>query len=278
MPVSRLQRSLENLSEDTWERLRNVKALSIFRGNRFGEETITDIAMLDLNRQGFKRSIFVQTTKAEEALSGTDFECWLRLSDKRWMRLAIQAKRLNLYTTRYDDLGYKVAGIRQIDLLERYALHHGAVPLYCLYNYFDKVNPRSHWQCCQEPFRLDQLGCTVTPSSNVRQSLWSRGKRKFDPLHRLPNTIPWRCLAICPKIESVLSSGYLAPSIDEWQDEQDWFPVEPRIYHEVPAILRRALQDSQDQDERRAISSEELDSEQYERSVGIPKWILVWDR
>ncbi len=41
-----LASTLESLSVDTWERLRDARTLNIL----FGEETITDILLLDLKR------------------------------------------------------------------------------------------------------------------------------------------------------------------------------------------------------------------------------------
>ena len=62
-PTLTLETILANLSKDVWERLRDVKALARARSIRFGEETITDLLMLDLNRQAATMSIFTQTPK-----------------------------------------------------------------------------------------------------------------------------------------------------------------------------------------------------------------------
>ena len=44
---------------------------------RFGEETITDLLMMDLYVQGSTLAHFEQTSKPDEAMWGTDFELWL---------------------------------------------------------------------------------------------------------------------------------------------------------------------------------------------------------
>ena len=48
-----LDATLRSLSRDTWERLSVVSHLSALRPVRFGEETITDLLMLELNRQTY---------------------------------------------------------------------------------------------------------------------------------------------------------------------------------------------------------------------------------
>ena len=151
---------LQSLSKDIWERLRDVSALPTAHSVRFGEETITDILMLDLNRHGLTRTVFIQTPKSKEALTGTDFEWWLGSDAAGWIRLAVQAKKIHLESERYPNLKHSVKGMSQVGLLERFAARHGAIPLYCLYNYTDKAESFKHWHCCQRPFQEEELGCT----------------------------------------------------------------------------------------------------------------------
>lgn len=274
LPATPMQSILEDLSRDVWERLRDVRNISPFRKIRFGEETLTDIALLDLNRKGIRRALFIQTTKAQEAISGTDFECWLGLGQNRWLRLAIQAKKLDLDTDRYNGFAYRVGSNMQIDLLERFAHRHNAIPLYCLYNFSNYANEPSHWHCCQKPFEVEQLGCTVTTSSNIRSSINRRGARKFDYVHKYQNTIPWRCLAICPRIESLLASRFPQTRSDVQIDDPD---MQPRIYADIPPRLRREIETDQGAKERIPIRTDELDPEYYDQSVGIPRRVLVWE-
>ena len=170
VPTYTLDTILESLSRDVWERLRDIKALSPKYNVRFGEETITDLLMLDLNRHVLTQGLFVQTSKDREAIRGTDFEWWLGSDVTGWIRLAVQAKKLDLKSNRYNKLNHTINNVKQIDRLERYANRHGAIPLYCLYNYNDNVNPYEHWHCCQRPFDEEAFGCTLTPSSNIQNS------------------------------------------------------------------------------------------------------------
>lgn len=57
---------LEALSEETWQRLHDAHDLEV----RFGEETITDLLLLDLRRRQPRSADFVQTPKSKEPHSG----------------------------------------------------------------------------------------------------------------------------------------------------------------------------------------------------------------
>ena len=71
--MAKLTSLLEDLAKTTWHRLHDARELSI----RFGEETITDLLLLDLRRSQPINAAIIQTPKSDEAVSGTDFEWWL---------------------------------------------------------------------------------------------------------------------------------------------------------------------------------------------------------
>ena len=205
---SDLEVALERLSSETWERLRAIKAFSRrpapFNSVRLGETTITDLAMMELCRLGLARSIFIQTPPHKEASRGTDFEWWIGSVNTGWFRMAIQSKKLDMKKGRYLGLGYKINGKLQIDVLERYAKRDPKkqrTPLYCFYNYSSRATISEYWHCCQGPLEPEQLGCTLTPASRVRQAINRRGKRTFEFIHSYEKTLPWRCMAACPKLQ-----------------------------------------------------------------------------
>lgn len=169
---------------------------------RLGEEAITNLLLLDLFEQGSRVFHFKQTSRPEESMSGVDFELWIGSRIKGWLRFAIQAKKIDVKTKtgRYSSLAYKPenSNRKQIDLLEDYARVKHAAPLYCLYNHTADAK-REHWHCCTEPADLEELGCTVTPSINIRNAINERGTRKFDNIHKNESTFPLKCL-VCPKV------------------------------------------------------------------------------
>lgn len=224
-----LEGILESLARDTWERLRDSIGLDI----RFGEETITDLLLLDLKRQGPGGSRVIQTPKHNEKHTGTDWEWWIGTPRIGWLRFAVQAKKMNLKNYRYDSLSHKVGGTLQIDLLERYATSNDAIPIYCLYNYIPTVRKSKSWQCCKQ-FEVEQLACTITPSHVVKKAINTRGTRNFHSLHSNKQTLPWRCLADCPKRRK---HSYLPQiSKDTLKEFIPWDDLdsELRIYESLP--------------------------------------------
>ena len=232
--------------------------------------------MLDLNRQGLTSATFTQTPKHREATKGTDFECWLGSDHTGWLRLAVQAKKLNLRSERYANLKHKSKGGRQIDRLERYAASNEAIPLYCLYNYSDFVVPSKHWHCCQRPFQEEELGCTITPSTNIRKVIGLWGKKNFDYIHRYENTIPWRCLASCPMVRELFMETPIAGPPGQARRPSP-FPSHRRLYPELPPRVRVDVRGDSPYRDRRPIPSDELDPDYYNREVGFPSRICVFE-
>lgn len=212
---SMLDSLLKMLAQDTWENLREAKLLSV----RFGEETITDLLLLELRRKGFIG--FRQTGLHHESKYGTDFECWVGSDDSGWVGYAVQAKKLDFGTGTYRNLGHMVkgAGKRQIDILKTYATSRGLIPRYCLYSHSPHV-AQSFLHCCSRDFLEEELGCTLTPPSVIERAIASRGGKRFETLQSDSDTVPWRCLAICPRLEGSLisnstSSDLLSPLLDK---------------------------------------------------------------
>ena len=187
----------ERIASDTWHRLGKVKLL----GARLGEETLTDLLVLDMLPHRRMNAFSIQhPTKSEESLIGADLLICIRYPDGSGRRLALQAKKL-YPTGRYDALGHKDAsGTLQIDKLEKFARWWGAVPAYLLYNH-ERPLPSSHaphLHCCRA-YDPEQLGCTLVPAWRIRDAIQFRGNRSFRALHAHPPTRPWRCVFDCHK-------------------------------------------------------------------------------
>lgn len=229
-----LQKVLEELSVDTWERLRDSQPLQI----RFGEETITDLLLLDLKRKNPSHTRIVQTPKYKEKNQGTDWEWWVGSPRLKWLRFAVQAKKLDIKTLRYPGFGHKVGTDSQIDLLERYATRNQAIPLYCLYNFAKPPATPDAWRCCQN-FDEPQLACTVTSIDIVRSAIAQHGCRNFNWIHQYPQTLPWRCLACRATKRLFRPSPTLRGS--ELQDSQETvFGREAHRYSALPTEVEEA--------------------------------------
>ena len=235
-----------NQSTGIWERLGYVRESYTSRGAlgpvRFGEETITDLLMMDLYVQGSRLAHFQQTSKPDEAMWGTDFELWLGSETRGWFRFAIQAKKLDLRTDRYSSLTQSNSNGQQIDLLEQYARCNRAAPLYCLYNHTDGADEFEHWHCCTGPADLKELGCTVTPSFNIRTAIDQWAGKNFKSIHSSESTLPWKCLVSCTKVWYLLQ--VMSGNEREAPIIQETPLFDPRsCYHEtMPVVLRRDQQ------------------------------------
>jgi hypothetical protein len=187
---------LEQLSADTWDRIRYSEELNI----SFGEESITDLNLLEIKKSRTNSIHVIKFTKQQEALVGIDWEWWIGSRQKGWLRYAVQAKKINSKSRRYDSIGHKIDGLLQLNILEEFAykVSGSAIPIYCFYNYINNPSPKPnlHWHCNSQ-YDERQLGCTVTPSFIVRIAIETRGYRNFDFIHLQPYTIPWRCLLKC---------------------------------------------------------------------------------
>jgi hypothetical protein len=194
--------------------------------------------LLELVRLRHPSLRVLKTSIRDENKKGTDWEWWIGATGKGWLRFATQAKRVNVTTGRYDQLGFKVGTRRQRDILKRYADANKAIPLYVLYNYFAGANA-SHWHCTQ-PIEVSQLGCSIAPLSVVDQALSTRGGRTFDYIHNSQLVLPWRCLISCKHFTgSVFSSGFV-PGSAEVDKLQGYFGVRPHIYDVLPGVLQNA--------------------------------------
>ncbi len=188
------QLALEQLAEATWDRLRLARDLGV----RFGEETLTDLILLELKRALPDQMQIAQMTNVEEARSGADWEWWIR-RQHHWVRYVVQAKRLNLRNDRYTGLTHRIGSQYQFDVLRGYALRNGAMPIYCLYNFSSTVNAGQLWHCGLS-FNPKQLGCSVAAVETVDAAAHTWGGKTFDSLHTPASTLPWRCLIACPQL------------------------------------------------------------------------------
>ena len=272
------QNVLEELSVDVWERLRDVKRLGSPLGVRHGEETITDLLMLDLMRQLPGQVLATQTPKHIEAMSGTDFELWVERPNRRWVRFAVQAKRINFKRSTYRGLNHKVNGTKQMHLLERFADLNGAIPVYCFYNYYDNPKCSDHWRFCNRPYVAEQLGCTFATLQTIRRAAKKHGAKNFDWIHKQPDTIPWSCLPICEKLETEFTKPRDGAELG-LTDRSDGILPARRVHYENPPIMPSPdLQASHSGEHDQEPLYQTLVPELYNPETGFPRWISLLPR
>ena len=193
-------------------------------GARLGEETLTDLLVLDmLPHQTMNTLSIYHPTKQEESRFGADLLVCIRYPDGSGRRLAVQAKKL-YPTGRYAALGHSNAsGTLQIDKLDKFARTWGAIPVYLLYNHLDQLPQRTHhWHCCRD-YDAEQLGCTLVPSWRIRQAIGSRGRRTFPAIHEQAPARPWRCVFDCDRPLKQTDALRLSQPEPEVSDDRVFF-------------------------------------------------------
>ncbi len=207
---------IESLSEYVWYRLRDSIDLDI----RQGEETLTDNMLLLLARQQrynitVLRTFIDHTSRSMEARQGTDWEWWIGSYTLGWRRFAVQAKKLNSETHRYDCLTHKVGRRKkpQIDIFEEYCLSNDAEGIYCFYNFMNSaLNYKRYWHCVDPRVDPLQLAWTFTPLGNVRLAVNKWGGKNFKYVHSFKDTLPMRCLFSCPSFLDFFNGKSPLPS------------------------------------------------------------------
>jgi len=208
-PVAEL---FEELSKRVWLRLEQSLVFDVSQG----EETITDINLLDMKIAGLNEIKLWKCPKSREPELGIDW-WWLIGNDQvGWRSYMVQAKKLDLHTGLYRNLNHRVGKRTQIEVLEKEAARWCAQPLFCFYNYVDvrRLALMRYLHCPSEPSEMPQLGCTVTPLWLVKSIVKKRSRpteRTFDYIHKQTNTIPWRCLVRCQHAAAAYSDPNNAP-------------------------------------------------------------------
>jgi hypothetical protein len=101
-----------------------------------GEEALTDLNLIELRRVLPTLNV-KKFSRDEERGNGADWEWWIgSTSERRWIKLRVQAKRSSHGGWQYTELGRKPKGspIRQYDTLIAESLRHAAIPLHVFYN------------------------------------------------------------------------------------------------------------------------------------------------
>ena len=200
-------RLFEHLAASTWGWLADARRL----GLGFSEDTVSDLAMLEIARDGSSGVDVRRVSKKSERLVGFDW-LWVVSRPGRLPTIyVVQAKKLKLdhsQTYSYGRLRYLAGSNYQMDALEDFADWLGAVPMYCFYNNVDHYTAAMHWHCSvQMTPDVPQLGCTLVPLDVVRPIHDGPGPKGFRSIHCSPEALPWRCLFHPGCIGSSLGDG-----------------------------------------------------------------------
>jgi hypothetical protein len=253
---------LERLAIDTWERLTDAHALNI----SLGEESITDLNLLEMRRAGLPEVTAIKVPKHREAQTGIDWDWWIGSDECGWLRYVVQAKKLDLWSRRYSKLRYKVSDGHspslQFDRLAQFAGATGAVPIYCLYNGGVPM-PSPHIRYSATDVR--QYGCTVAGLATIEPVHAAYHRKHFDDLHQPNGAFPWQCLVLhhCQWLRTGPDSGKhpLVPGSVDGREYQ------PRRFERTPPAIQQLVSGE----------AEELPAEFYPQDLPPPKRVAVID-
>jgi hypothetical protein len=82
--------TLDDLAAQTWHKI----AIEPLRGLTFGEESVTDHNLFELDRLAPEPDVY-KFDKFEEPTNGADFEWWVGSSSIRWLGIRFQAEKLD---------------------------------------------------------------------------------------------------------------------------------------------------------------------------------------
>jgi hypothetical protein len=176
--------TFEFLAERSWWYLEAATAPEL----RIGEETLTDINLIDMQYRHPAEVVTEKFSKQMEAQNGADWEWWL-IFGGRTLGLRLQAKKLypeGMY------LSLSGPGPRnQLQALITQALADGLWPLYCFYNQRNPADP-SEWPLLGSS-PIEQMGCGLAGAAAVKAVVVdARRSPTVDNLAR--HQVPWRNL------------------------------------------------------------------------------------
>jgi hypothetical protein len=160
-----------------------------------GEETLTDILLLDTHLGDREHFLMHKFSRREESRCGADWEAWIfggpgHVESDAVVCTWVQAKRM-FRSGRFESL----KEVEQIERLNDQARSNNALALVALYSF---ARPDGS-TCCGRRRERDHFGCTVVPAEIVLDRLRDGGRRGRLGINDFGNNCrPWRCLA-CPK-------------------------------------------------------------------------------
>jgi hypothetical protein len=191
---SSLCRTFQSIAFRTFDLLGTARAVN----HQPGEETITDLNIIELkarNRRGIHSKAF---GKNVEGRNGADWEWWITNGPMNsWLGLRVQAKILNLVSGNFEHLHYQSGNPPEYQRvkLKRASRKAGLIPLYCYYLHSHSLEKSTSSICGTYPFTLESYGCSLSTLGHVER-LFKAGK-KNDLASVIQKAYPWHCLVCC---------------------------------------------------------------------------------
>ncbi|MBH8566965.1 hypothetical protein I8748_33285 [Nostoc sp. CENA67] len=174
-------------SSSTWNMLAKGRSVDC----QIGEQTLTDINILQL-KISHSSEIYNHTFSTnDEGLYGADWEWWFTdYRRKKWLGFLVQAKVIDFDTNSFKHLHYRKnsSSLYQCELLIKHALESQTrlIPLYCFY---------SNWYANYYP-EDESYGCSILSAFAVRY-LQSKKSKPKNLKFLLKYMTPWDKLVCC---------------------------------------------------------------------------------
>jgi hypothetical protein len=164
---------------------------------KVGEESLTDLNLLELVLDSRAHVRVQKFNKPEEGRCGADWEWWFS-DGRRWIGCRVQAKVIDLDTAKYEELHYKnpTKTKHQCDLLIERATKSSPrrLPLYALYSNWERKTVTPVFKCCVNPSAHTVYGCAITSAWQVRK--WRKSRRGRAVSKLIDGLQPWRSVRI----------------------------------------------------------------------------------
>lgn len=187
----------------TWNLLSNAHKAKF----NIGEESITDINLLELQMRQPKRLIIRQVSRRAEGATGADW-LWAFVSKSgQVVGMCIQAKKIFTGSGEYNHLFYNKKGHAPADGVDnliaegkRKSLLTGTklFPLYVFYNYWNEQSEKSARtimsNCCEQNNHHSIVGCSYANAHSIKSVILTGSKSLADVAQFCH---PWSCLVCC---------------------------------------------------------------------------------
>lgn len=200
-----------DISEYVWDLLNEGKKLGI----SIGEETISDLILLEIARRNYDYLTIKKTSKNEESRKGIDWEWWIGNTSTGWIRYAVQAKKMDCNQYSYKKLKHIIGknGVLQHEVLQDYAKNTLATALYAFFNYPKEPNLKEYWHCKKE-ISKKKMGITIAELTNIIEAINQKRGKNFPVIHKYETTYPLRCLLECISThETLIFKGFPQKSV-----------------------------------------------------------------
>ncbi|OYD87317.1 hypothetical protein CDG77_30070 [Nostoc sp. 'Peltigera membranacea cyanobiont' 213] len=156
-----------SLSFLTWDMLAKGRSVDC----QIGEETLTDINILELKIR-HSSEIYTRTfSTTQEGSEGADWEWWFTGSSKKWIGFRVQAKVIDFETNSFEHLHYqnKNNPLSQCQILIQRAVESSSrlIPLYCLYSNWNNSPQFTSRYANYYPVQ-ESYGCSILSAFAVR--------------------------------------------------------------------------------------------------------------